>query len=96
MTAKTKSVRLKWILRTGFCLAMIAAMVLIGAVMVGATFEEYGIVFAENQDGTCRVIGVDGEHMPEFIPGRLSIPSYADGMIVTEIDNLDPVEGMSK
>ncbi|MBO5511008.1 MAG: leucine-rich repeat domain-containing protein [Clostridia bacterium] len=36
MMERTKRVRLKWILRMGFCLALIAAMVLIGAVMASA------------------------------------------------------------
>lgn len=60
MMEKTKRVRWKWILRIGFCLALIAAMVLIGAVLAGAEEVKYseGLKFTSNGDGTCSVSGI--------------------------------------
>ena len=60
MMERMKRVRLKWILRMGFCLALIAAMVLIGAAMVGAEEPEYseGLRFSYYVNGTCAVSGV--------------------------------------
>ena len=60
MMEKMKHFRLKWILRMGFCLALIAAMVLIGAVLAGAEEPKYseGLKFISNGDGTCSVSGI--------------------------------------
>ena len=59
MTKKSKDVRLKQLLRLGICVALIALIALVGAVMVSAEEPVYseGLVFVSNGDGTCILKG---------------------------------------
>ena len=60
MTKKSKDVRLKQLLRLGICVALIALIALVGAVMVSAEEPVYseGLEFTSNGDRTCYVSGI--------------------------------------
>ena len=60
MTKKSKDIRLKQLMRLGICVALIALIALVGAVMVSAEEPVYseGLKFTSNGDGTCYVSGI--------------------------------------
>ena len=60
MTKKSKTIRVNHLLRLGICVALIALIVMIGAVMAGAEDVKYseGLEFTSNGDGTCSVSGI--------------------------------------
>ena len=60
MTKKSKDGRLKQLMRLGICVALIALIALIGAVLAGAEEPKYseGLKFTSNGDGTCYVSGI--------------------------------------
>ena len=85
MMERTKRIRWNWILRMGFCLALVAAMVLIGAVMASAEDMKYsqGLVFTSYGDGTCYISG-----RGTCTDADLIIPAFSpDGDRVTRIKN---------
>ena len=60
MTKKSKDGRLKQLMRLGICVALIALIALVGAVMVSAEEPAYseGLKFTSNGDRTCYVSGI--------------------------------------
>ena len=83
MTKKSKTIRVNHLLRLGICVALIALIALVGAVMVSAEEPVYseGLEFTSNGDGTCSVSGLGScEEVEIVIP-----PVSPEGDKVTSI-----------
>lgn len=83
MMERTKCVRLKWILRMGFCLALIAAIVMIGAVMVVAEDVKYSEGFTYSMSYYTILSGI-GTCTDQHI---ILPPTTPKGDVLTHIGN---------